>query len=212
MNTYQTKQTHKKGLSMAIKKVAKKRTVRAKKKATEKVTKKARKKVTKKATKKVRGICSPKKVSRADWPSDAKEAAKEALLICLERNPNHQLACETVGVPGRTFYSWLGQDPSFRTKYDAIRKLCTENLEKAVMHRAMEGVRSDKFYKDEAVGEEWKYSDVLLIAALKRADPEWREALLNKVILGAPKDTEITLNVHGEAPIVDEGEDDDSEE
>lgn len=86
-------------------------------------------------------------------------------------------ACEAVAVSKQTVYNWRKEDTNFATEWDRAVDLATEDLEKEVRRRAYHGVDEPVFYKGEVVGQIRKYSDTLLMFALKARKPEYRESI-----------------------------------
>ena len=100
-------------------------------------------------------------------------------------------ACEAVGVSKQGVYNWRGEDAAFAADWDRAVDLATEDLEKEVRRRAYHGVDEPVFYKGEICGQIRKYSDSLLMFALKARKPEYRDTIkltiedADKVIDGA---------------------------
>lgn len=86
-------------------------------------------------------------------------------------------ACEAVGVSKQSVYNWRESDPTFAADWDRAVDLATEDLEKEVRRRALVGVDEPVFYKGEPCGAIRKYSDSLLMFAIKARKPEYRDAV-----------------------------------
>lgn len=86
-------------------------------------------------------------------------------------------ACETVGVSKQTVYNWRESDPEFKADWDKAVDLATEDLEKEVRRRALYGVEEPVYYKGEVVGSIQRYSDSLLMFAIKARKPEYRDKM-----------------------------------
>lgn len=86
-------------------------------------------------------------------------------------------ACEAVAVSKQTVYNWRAEDIEFAADWDRVVDLATEDLEKEVRRRAYHGVDEPVFYKGEQCGVIRKYSDTLLMFAIKARKPEYRESI-----------------------------------
>jgi hypothetical protein len=81
-------------------------------------------------------------------------------------------ACEVAAVGRTTVYQARQQDETFALAWADLEERTTERMEREAYRRAVEGVRSDIFFRDQVVGEEVKYSDTLLIFMLKSRRPD----------------------------------------
>jgi hypothetical protein len=86
-------------------------------------------------------------------------------------------ACEAVAVSKQTVYRWRAEDAEFAADWDRAVDLATEDLEKEVRRRAFHGVDEPVFYKGEVCGQIRKYSDSLLMFAIKARKPEYRDTV-----------------------------------
>lgn len=86
-------------------------------------------------------------------------------------------ACESVAVSKQTVYNWREAYTEFASDWDKAVELATEDLEKEVRRRALHGVDEPVFYKGEQCGVIRKYSDTLLMFAIKARKPEYRDKL-----------------------------------
>lgn len=92
-------------------------------------------------------------------------------------------ACKASGISRASVYRLLKNDKIFAERFDDAKQDAADLLEQTVYKRAVEGVvvsREPVFYYGQQVGEKVtrKYSDTLLIAALKANRPEkWRDSL-----------------------------------
>lgn len=105
-------------------------------------------------------------------------------------------ACETVAVSKQTVYNWRSDDVEFAADWDRVVDLATEDLEKEVRRRALIGVDEPVFYKGEQCGVIRKYSDTLLMFAIKARKPEYREAI-KLTIEDADKIIDSAAKAHG---------------
>ncbi|MBI4396856.1 MAG: hypothetical protein HY548_07160 [Elusimicrobia bacterium] len=82
-------------------------------------------------------------------------------------------ACEKVGLERSSITRWRKNDPKFREAFETAEIKITENLEKALYRRAVEGVESFTYDKDgNLVRTKTEYSDVGAIFLLKARDPK----------------------------------------
>jgi hypothetical protein len=84
-------------------------------------------------------------------------------------------AAQEAGIHRNTHYSWLANDADYAEAFAEAEERAIEALEREVRRRAVEGVDEPVFYKGEQCGTIRRYSDTLLIFALKRFRPEYRE-------------------------------------
>lgn len=122
-------------------------------------------------------------------------------------------ACETVIISRQTAYRWRAEDPSFAAEWDRAVELATEDLEEEARRRAFEGFDEPVFYQGEVCGHIRKYSDSLLMFAIKARKPEYRDRITVDVkqldsdierelaILAARSQASIAGEVEGEEPI-----------
>lgn len=86
-------------------------------------------------------------------------------------------ACEVVVVSRQAVYGWRQSDPEFAADWDRAVELATEDLEREVRRRALHGVEEPVFYQGEVCGTIRKYSDSLLMFAIKARKPEYRDSI-----------------------------------
>ncbi len=86
-------------------------------------------------------------------------------------------ACEAVAVSKQTVYNWRNADTTFAADWDRAVDLATEDLEKEVRRRALHGVEEPVFYQGKICGTVQKYSDSLLMFAIKARKPEYRDKI-----------------------------------
>lgn len=117
-------------------------------------------------------------------------------------------ACEAVGISKQSVHNWRDSDPKFAADWDRAVELATEDLEKEVRRRAFHGVDEPVFYQGEQCGVIRKYSDSLLMFAIKARKPEYRDKItidVNK--LDADIERELALIAAGrQADTADEVE------
>ena len=65
----------------------------------------------------------------------------------------------------------------FAADWERVVELATEDLEKEVRRRAYQGVEEPVFYQGEICGHIQKYSDTLLMFAVKARKPEYRDKI-----------------------------------
>jgi hypothetical protein len=86
-------------------------------------------------------------------------------------------ACEAVAVSKQAVYNWRAEDATFAADWDRAVDLATEDLEKEVRRRAYHGTEEPVFYQGEVCGHVRKYSDTLLMFAIKARKPEYRDTI-----------------------------------
>lgn len=96
---------------------------------------------------------------------------KLAFLAALSATCSVTRACEAVGISRQTAYEWRELDIQFSRQWEEAKLIGAEALEDEMVRRAKEGYDQPVYYKGQAVGTIRKYSDTLLIFALKGAMP-----------------------------------------
>lgn len=81
-------------------------------------------------------------------------------------------AAEHVGIDRQSHYHWMARDPDYPARFAAACEQAVEKLEREVIRRAAEGILEPVFQGGKEVGTIRKYSDTLLIFALKGLRPE----------------------------------------
>lgn len=118
----------------------------------------------------------------ADMSLDMKTVAKlcegvpdkkqQKFLCYLALLGNRARAADAVPISCSTTWFWRRDDDVFRQRYEDAMKIAAELHESEMFRRASEGVLEPVFQGGRAVGSIRKYSDTLLIFALKGAMPE----------------------------------------
>ena len=85
---------------------------------------------------------------------------------------NRSRAAQAVPVSTTTTWYWRRDDEQFRARYDDAMKIAAELHENEMFRRSSEGVLEPDYQGGKLVGTIRKYSDTLLIFALKGAMPE----------------------------------------
>lgn len=80
-------------------------------------------------------------------------------------------ACLAAKIGRRTVYGWLAADEAFKALYDEAKEDALDLLEDEAVRRARVGWLEPVYQGGEKVGEIRKYSDTLLITALKAGRP-----------------------------------------
>jgi transposase-like protein len=87
-------------------------------------------------------------------------------------------AAKSVGINRDCHYSWLSNDPEYGLAFDDAQEQAIERLEAEMLRRGVEGVEEPVFHGGVEVGTIRRYSDTLLIFALKGLRPErYRERI-----------------------------------
>lgn len=98
--------------------------------------------------------------------------AKVAFILNLSLLGNRTRAAAATGVSTTTTWLWRRDDDVFRERYMEAMKIAAELHEDEMFRRASEGVLEPVFQGGRLVGSVRKFSDTLLIFALKGALPE----------------------------------------
>lgn len=101
-----------------------------------------------------------------------RHAKKRLFLEAFSRVGTIKHAAEAAGVDRHSHHLWLQKDPEYAAAFAEAEEQAVEVLEREMRRRAVEGVEEPVWHKGEQVGSVRKYSDVLLIFALKAARPE----------------------------------------
>lgn len=81
-------------------------------------------------------------------------------------------ACKAAEIDRATFYRWLKTDPEFAAAVELAREDAADRLEREVVRRAVEGVEEPLVSGGKMLGTVTRYSDTLLIFALKGLRPQ----------------------------------------
>lgn len=100
------------------------------------------------------------------------EPAKVSFILYLSILGNRSRAAKATGVCTTTTWLWRRDDDVFRARYEAAMKIAAELHEDEMFRRASEGVLEPVFQQGRMVGSIRKFSDTLLIFALKGAMSE----------------------------------------
>ncbi len=73
-----------------------------------------------------------------------------------------------------TFYREREADPEFAKAWDEALDLARASIEYELHRRAVEGVEKPVFYLGKEIGSVTEYSDSLLLARIRKLDPEYR--------------------------------------
>lgn len=101
------------------------------------------------------------------------QGKKRAFLASFEELGNVTLAALASGVPRRTHYNWLRDDPDYLEAFHEAQDDAADRLEAEARRRAVDGVEKPVgWYKGQPGGTVREYSDVLLMFLLKGLRPE----------------------------------------
>lgn len=84
-------------------------------------------------------------------------------------------SCRSAEISHQAMDDRRKRDGDFDQAVIAARAMHAEHLEKEAYRRGVEGVDEPVFQNGELVGHKRKYSDVLLLARLKKFDPGYRD-------------------------------------
>jgi transcriptional regulator with XRE-family HTH domain len=88
-----------------------------------------------------------------------------------EMGPSDAKLCRELGISPKTLSEWKAKDTLFKLKYleveEEVRTKRLENMERELYRRAVEGVEMPLVSMGKVVDVVQKYSDTLLLAALK---------------------------------------------
>lgn len=80
------------------------------------------------------------------------------------------------GISYETYRVHLKEDPAFKAAVEEAYKSYAQSLRTEVHRRGVEGVDKNVYFKGVVVGKERQYSDALLLRAIARFDPSFRES------------------------------------
>lgn len=80
-------------------------------------------------------------------------------------------AAKQCGVSFVTIHQWKKTDMDFKARFEVAHKQGTDVFLKELRRRAIDGYKEPVFYQGVQCGEITKYSDTLLVTALKMRDP-----------------------------------------
>ncbi len=107
-----------------------------------------------------------------------KKATKQkAFLACYSATGDVAQAAQAAGVTQGAHREWLKQDEAYRVLYADAQSEIADQLEAEVWRRAT-GYLDDVVYQGAVTGQAKKYSDLLLMFALKKLRPEYRDNAL----------------------------------
>jgi hypothetical protein len=93
--------------------------------------------------------------------------AQERFLRQFEKLGTIVHAADKAKVGRRTHYQWLEEDPTYPERFAHAEEIAIQTLERELYRRAHEGVDEPVFYQGAVCGVVRKYSDSLLMFALK---------------------------------------------
>lgn len=99
-------------------------------------------------------------------------AKKSAFLKALAKCGNVSQVSRDLGIPRRTHYDWIDDDPDYARDAEAAQQEYCDRLEAEADRRAVEGVEDPVYQGGQLVGKRRVYSDQLLITRLKALRPE----------------------------------------
>ena len=110
------------------------------------------------------------KTSKGRRPTDA--ARRRAFLEALETGAVVSRAARTADIATSTLYRWRQQQPKFRKDWAAALDVALDELEGALVRRAIEGVAKPIVYGGKEVATVHQYSDALAMFLLRSKRPE----------------------------------------
>lgn len=94
-------------------------------------------------------------------------------------------ACRATSIVRARVYDWINNDPYFVAAMQKAGERSVDVLEEEARRRAYEGWEEDVYYKGAVVGQQRRFSDLLLMFTLKARAPEkYRERVDNRHSLG----------------------------
>lgn len=99
------------------------------------------------------------------------QAKKNAVPGMLAETGTISAACRAAGVDRTSHYRWLETDPEYAAAIRDAEQQFIHKLEAEMYRRGVEGVDEPVYDGGKLVGHKRKYSDTLLIFALKGAAP-----------------------------------------
>jgi hypothetical protein len=107
-----------------------------------------------------------------------REQKKKALLKGFAELGVLQPVLDRLKIDRTTYKNWRDRDPEFAAAFEQAKVAAVESLEKEMIRRGRDGWMEPVYHKGEEVGEIRKFSDTLLIFALKGWAPEkYRERI-----------------------------------
>lgn len=88
-------------------------------------------------------------------------------LLALESLGTIRESTTFTGISRQQHFRWLDGDADYSLRYDRAREAFSEVLESELYRRALVGVQEDVYHQGIVVGQKTKYSDNLLLTALK---------------------------------------------
>lgn len=105
----------------------------------------------------------PAKRSAKSTPTRARARNwKPTFLKALRETRSVAAAAMRAGIDRQTAYNHRRDDPAFAADWETVHEAITDDLEKAAIARAVDGVEEPEFYRGQVVGTTVRYSDSLL--------------------------------------------------
>lgn len=101
------------------------------------------------------------------------EAKRKFLELCLEHGPHVSRHAYAVGVSPATEIRHRKKDPEYAAAFEHMQEMWKARLEEEVIRRGRDGWDEPVFYQGAQVGVVRKYSDTLLMALVKKYDPQY---------------------------------------
>lgn len=118
-----------------------------------------------------------------------------AFISALEESGNISFSARAAKISPCNVLSARKNHPEIEAKVQEALAISTSNLEEEARRRAIKGVKKDIYYQGVKCGEEYNYSDTLLIFLLKAANPEkYRERYTAEITGKVEVDLASTLN------------------
>jgi DNA-binding phage protein len=112
------------------------------------------------------------KAVRATGSRDSWTATKRAkFLRVLEDSGNVTAAAHAAGMSKSSVYQLRARDAEFAKAWDMTLATALDDVEQALIARALNGVEKTKYYRDKKIGVEREYSDTLAMFLLRRHRP-----------------------------------------
>ncbi len=86
-------------------------------------------------------------------------------------------AAEAVKIDRRLHYRWLDEDNVYAKAFQRAKLEAADVLEAEAVRRARDGVVEAVYHDGEVVGYQLRYSDGLMLGALRAKHPDWREKI-----------------------------------
>lgn len=118
---------------------------------------------------------------RPNLPRPMDQARKEKFLSCLAEHGIIGEAAKQASLHShhgclQSFYRERERDPLFAQAWQDAIEQARFTIEKELHRRAVEGVDEPVYWQGKEVGQVRKYSDQLLLAMMRKLDPEYRPA------------------------------------